>query len=66
MPKSVDGSLCAIVQLKFIENLADVRLDRFFANDQLFRNFTVILSLGDQGQYFPLALCETLLRDFAR
>ena len=47
----INRSLCAIHHVELTQDIADMTLDRLFANDQFTGNFGIGESIRDQAQY---------------
>ena len=60
MLQGPDGCPGAVFQVQFIQEVADVGFDGFFADHHLFGNLAVGQSPGDQLQDLPLTLGQSL------
>ena len=54
----INGSLSAISEMQFTQDIADMPLDRTNADDKVFSNFLVRETSGNQRQYFNFSLGE--------
>ena len=52
----IDGSLGAVEQVQFAQDVADVPFDRVLGDDQFFGNQAVRQTIGDQLEHIHLAL----------
>jgi hypothetical protein len=65
MTGSIGGSLGPAAQAQLAQDLADMVLNRFRADDQASGNLAVAQAMSKQGQHLGLALAESLMATHA-
>ena len=53
-----DGCLSTIAHMELAENVAHMNFDRFFADDEAFGDYRIIVAFGDEAQDFKLTVAQ--------